>query len=85
MTAPAEIPFTFHRRKLARDYVDGLLGVSAFDFGSGLFLTAPRRTGKTTFLREDLMPEIEGREVLSVYVDLWSDRPRDPAELIAER
>lgn len=84
MIAPAEIPFTFHRRKLARDYVDGLLGVSAFDFGSGLFLTAPRRTGKTTFLREDLIPEIEGREVLSVYVDLWSDRPRDPAELIAE-
>jgi hypothetical protein len=84
MPAPSEAPFTFHRRKLAISYVEGLLGQSAFDFGSGLFLTAPRRTGKTTFLREDLVPELRSRGVLPIYVDLWADRSADPGVLIAD-
>jgi hypothetical protein len=84
MPEPIARPFTHHRRDLASSYVDGLLGKSLMDFRSGLFLTAPRRTGKSTFLREDLLPELEGRDVLPVYVDLWGDRAADPAELIAE-
>ena len=49
---------------------------------AGLFLAAPRRTGKSTFLRRDLLPllQAEGRSVL--YVDLWADRDSDPGKLI---
>ena len=51
---------------------------------SGLFLSAPRRTGKSTFLRNDLIPAIEKSGAVAVYVDLWADRTRDPGDLIAE-
>ena len=54
------------------------------DAPSGLFLAAPRRTGKSTFLQSDLMPELERRKVVVVNVDLWSDQKRDPGNLIAE-
>ena len=47
-------------------------------------LPAPRRTGKSTFLQADLVPELEKRGVVVVYVDLWSDQKRDPGSLIAE-
>jgi len=84
MSAPISRPFTYHRRQLAKAYVDGLLGTSLMDFRSGLFLTAPRRTGKSTFLQEDLLPELISRDILPVYVDLWADRMADPGLLIAE-
>ena len=77
-------PFTFHRPALASQLADALLGRSPFGYGSGLFLAAPRRTGKSTFLRQDLVPELERRGLATLYVDLWSDRQRDPASLIAD-
>lgn len=49
---------------------------------SGLFLAAPRRTGKSTFLRRDLVPALTARGMTVLYVDLWSDRSADPAKLI---
>ena len=49
---------------------------------SGLFLAAPRRTGKSTFLREDLRPQLEAKGALVLYVDLWADRKADPGEVI---
>lgn len=54
------------------------------DAHNGLFLAAPRRTGKSTFLQRDLKPALKALGVVVVYVDLWSDPHRDPAELIAE-
>lgn len=51
---------------------------------SGLFLAAPRRTGKSTFLRRDLVPALTARGMTVLYVDLWSDRSADPASLIME-
>ena len=48
----------------------------------GLFLAAPRRTGKSTFLRQDLIPVLEARGDLVLYVDLWKDKEIDPAQLI---
>jgi hypothetical protein len=60
------------------------MGRGAFNYASGLFLAAPRRTGKSTFMREDLMPTLTAPQVLPTYVDLWSDRKRDPASLIAD-
>lgn len=75
--------FVFHRIDLANQIADGLAGGGLADFKSGLFLAAPRRTGKSTFLRSDLIPACEARGWMSVYVDLWSDREADPADLIS--
>ena len=49
---------------------------------SGVFLSAPRRTGKSTFLREDLRPALEAEGAFVLYVDLWSDKQADPGDLI---
>ena len=75
----------FPRSKLASDTADALQGKSLFgDAPNGLFLAAPRRTGKSTFLQRDLAPELERRGIAVVYVDLWADQTRDPGGLIAE-
>ncbi len=78
----ADHDFHFPRPVLAGQLADTLIGRGPFDARSGLFLAAPRRTGKSTFLREDLVPALELCEVLTSYVDLWADRARDPADLI---
>lgn len=75
--------FVFRRAALANQLADGLAGGGLIDFRSGLFLAAPRRTGKSTFLREDLIPVCCERGWLPVYVDLWSDKDTDPANLIS--
>ncbi|SDT60027.1 hypothetical protein SAMN05216496_5610 [Pseudomonas sp. Z003-0.4C(8344-21)] len=61
-----------------------LLSPSVLDEGlrSGLFLSSPRRTGKTTFLRNDLVPALEDRGALVIYVDLWSNTLAKPATLL---
>lgn len=75
----------FPRPILAKTLADGLQGRAIFgDCTSGLFLAAPRRTGKSTFLQADLRPELESRDILVVYCDLWADQKRDPAALISE-
>ena len=75
----------FPRTKLAKDTADAMQGKSLFgDAPNGLFLAAPRRTGKSTFLQRDLAPELESRGIAVVYVDLWADQKRDPGSLIAE-
>lgn len=75
--------FVFRRTALSQQVADGLAGAGLADFRSGLFLAAPRRTGKSTFLREDLVPECVARGWLTVYVDLWTDKDADPGLLIA--
>ncbi len=75
----------FPRRTLAQEMCDALQGSKLFnDAPNGLFLAAPRRTGKSTFLQADLKPELERRGIAVVYVDLWAAPQRDPGELIAE-
>lgn len=75
----------FPRATLAKQLADAMQGQVPFgDAHNGLFLAAPRRTGKSTFLQSDLKPELERRGVVVVYVDLWADMRRDPAALIAE-
>lgn len=73
----------FQRPELAESLARDVAGESFVDYSSGLFLAAPRRTGKSTFLRNDFIPECEKRGWLAVYVDLWANRETDPAELIA--
>jgi len=76
----------YHRPELARRLAAMLLGNDPLSAAgrSGLFLTAPRRTGKSTFLRNDLMPTLAQAGAVPIYVDLWADKTRDPAELIAD-
>ena len=73
----------YPRTDLARSVADVIEGKELFDEGrDGLFLAAPRRTGKTTFLVEDLGPELVRRGHALVYVDLWQNLATDPADLI---
>ncbi|CAM3618611.1 hypothetical protein CCOS865_00289 [Pseudomonas reidholzensis] len=73
----------FKRGQLAKALADDLAGESLIDYSSGMFLAAPRRTGKSTFLNNDLIPECSSRGWLPVYVDLWADRGANPAALIS--
>lgn len=74
----------FARKSLATELVSALRGELSFnDAHNGLFLAAPRRTGKSTFLQRELRPALEQQGVVVVYVDLWADQKRDPAVLIA--
>lgn len=71
------------RDQLAKTLAQDLAGESLVDYSSGMFLAAPRRTGKSTFLNNDFIPECVQRGWLPVYVDLWSDRDAAPADLIS--
>ncbi|NHZ90755.1 AAA family ATPase [Massilia sp. CCM 8733] len=53
-------------------------------FRSGLFMSGQRRTGKTTFLHNDLIPALEREGALVIYVDLWSDTRANPAQLVRD-
>ena len=75
----------YPRTQLAEELVVALQCKAVFsDAHNGLFLAAPRRTGKSTFLQADLMPALERAGVVVVYADLWADQRRDPGALIAE-
>jgi hypothetical protein len=78
------VPEVFRRPRLAAELAGRLLRPGVLDEGlrSGLFLSGLRRTGKTTFLRTDLVPELEAQGALVIYVDLWSDTKASPAALV---
>ncbi len=74
-----------HRRpELAAQMAAQLLHPGVLDEGlrSGLFISGLRRTGKTTFLLNDLMPALEEAGALVIYVDLWSDTQTSPEKLV---
>jgi len=73
-------PEVFHREELAKRLAGELMSE---DSASGLFITGARRTGKSTFIREDLIPVL-GRDHGSqvVYADLWEDRAANPGDVI---
>lgn len=74
----------FPRSELANDIARQLLRPSLLGGSApGLFLAAPRRTGKSTFLRRDLRPALEREGTLVLYVDLWANQDTSPTELIA--
>ena len=83
MVAKAPLDRIFHRPGLADQLTRVVLDDSPTSASpSGVFLSAPRRTGKTTFLRQDLIPSLTGAGALVVYVDLWADRASDPGTVI---
>lgn len=65
----------FHRADLASALTKRLLHPDALQTTSrdGLFLTGVRRIGKTTFIRQDLIPQLEKERALVIYVDLWEN------------
>ena len=69
----------FHRQELASNLANYL--VSA-DGSSGLFVAAPRRTGKSTFIREDLIPQLKLMRAEVVYADLLEDKVANPGHVI---
>ena len=75
----------YPRPELAKRLTQAMRGQDVFgDAHNGLFMAAPRRTGKSTFLQSDLMPELVREGMVVVYVDLWSDLRRDPGTLVAQ-
>ena len=75
----------FPRPALATRFADEIEGRDAFgDAWNGLFLAAPRRTGKSTFLRHDLRPELERRDHVVLYVDLWANEKLDPGRVVVD-
>lgn len=76
----------YHRVGYATDMARQLLQPSALQLQvrSGVFLSGIRRIGKTTFLRQDLIPVLESMGALVIYVDLWADRSKSPATLVHE-
>jgi hypothetical protein len=76
--------FFFHRPDLARQLAGDLLGKGLFGPGSGMFLAGPRRTGKSEFVKRDLIPEMKAQDVTTIYVDLWASKARDPGDVISD-
>lgn len=76
----------FHRDTYASQMAEQLLKPGPLDEStrSGVFLSGIRRVGKTTFLRQDLIPALEARNALVIYVDLWADRTKSPSALVHE-
>jgi hypothetical protein len=74
----------YPRAELATQMAKQLIYPGVLDEGlrSGLFLSGLRRTGKTTFLLNDLIPALEMEGALVIYVDLWSDTQASPADLV---
>lgn len=76
-------PVIFHRPELAQKLVKQILTVGVGSAASsGVFLAAPRRTGKSTFVREDLRPAFEAEGAIVVYADLWANPTADPGNVI---
>ena len=76
----------FSRPDLAAQMARQLIHPDVLSEGlrSGLFIAGLRRTGKTTFLRNDLIPALERHGALVIYVDLWSDTRANPAQLVRD-
>ncbi len=76
----------FKRPAYALDIARDLLSPGPLKVGlqSGVFLSGDRCLGKTTFLRQDLIPVLEAQGALTLYVDLWADRLRAPSTLVTE-
>ena len=74
----------YRRTELAAKMAQQLIHPGVLDEGlrSGLFLSGPRRIGKTTFLVNDLIPALEAASALVIYVDLWTDTGRSPVSLL---
>ena len=76
----------FHRHDYAAEIASDLLRPTVLKehLRSGVFLSGIRRVGKTTFVRQDLIPALHEAGALVIYVDLWADRSKDPSVVLHE-
>jgi hypothetical protein len=76
----------FHRESYAQEIAQDLLRPTVLkeQLRSGVFLSGIRRVGKTTFVRQDLIPAVRNAGALPIYVDLWADKSKDPSTLVRE-
>lgn len=76
----------YHRTGYAQQMAQQLLHPSPLHMNvrSGVFLSGIRRVGKTTFLRQDLVPALEALGALVIYVDLWADRSKSPTTQVLD-
>lgn len=75
----------YHRPELAARLAKLIMQVAVgSSASSGVFLAAPRRTGKSTFAREDLRPALEKAGAIVLYADLWQDLTKDPGLVVVE-
>ena len=76
----------FHREHYAQEIAQDLLKPTVLkeQLRSGVFLSGIRRVGKTTFVRQDLIPALREAGALPIYVDLWADKSKDPSTLVHE-
>lgn len=73
----------FERPALAAQMAESVSGRHKWNSDAdGLFLAAPRRTGKSTFLKADLVPALEALGAEVIYLDLWTNEETDPVELL---
>ncbi len=76
--------FYIPRPEQAARIADAMTPDPIFGDRAGQFLAAPRRTGKSTFLRRELVPLLAERGFHPIYIDLWKDRAADPGALLAD-
>src|ERR1035437_954372 len=77
--------FYYKRPELTQEIVKKLLGEEFLSPGmNGLFLAAPRRTGKSSLLKRELTPSLTAKNIEVIYTDLWSNTKEDPGKLITE-
>lgn len=73
----------FERPELAAQMAASVSGRHKWNSDAdGLFLAAPRRTGKSTFLKGDLRPALEAMGAEVIYLDFWMNLQLDPAEML---
>jgi len=73
----------YPRPQLASEMAMLVSGRNKFDSeANGLFLAAPRRTGKSTFLRADLTPALADLDAEVIYLDFRGTKVDDPAEAL---
>lgn len=76
-------PNSFRRSELAADLAALLVDVGGeYTARSGVMLTAPRGTGKSAFLNNDLVPALERRNAVAIVADLSNNPDADPADLV---
>ncbi len=74
----------FDRPYLAQSLCASMAGESILDSAPFKFLAGPRRVGKSSFMRRDLLPAAVNLGWQTVYVDLWAQRQASPDVLIRE-
>jgi len=65
------------------DLTDQVEKVVSSGLSGAITLFAKRRKGKTTWVRNELLPWAESQRWETVYIDLWSDREHPEEALIA--